>query len=159
MSDKETNIGLPQKTITEVTWILRKTLWNTTIIYTALKQFHRNIRWIHFTTYHSFSETMSSALLPIIDDTAERIRSLWKDAPWTMSEFMQDATLDEIKNTSRTTEEMIIILYDLYETMIRELRNDIKICAEWWDDGTTDFLTWIMEQFEKTARMLRATIS
>lgn len=159
MTDKKVQIGLSDETISQINKLLRTTIWDVTVVYTTLKQFHRNVRWIHFSEYHELFETMSTALLPIIDNTAERIRALGKDAPWTMSEFIADADLSETENKPIKIDEMITILLNQYESMIRTTRESIKTCAKLWDDGNTDFLTWIMEQFEKTARMLRATIS
>jgi starvation-inducible DNA-binding protein len=43
--------------------------------------------------------------------------------------------------------------------MIVQLRTDSKACTDRYKDaGTTDFLTGLMEQHEKTAWMLRAQL-
>jgi len=46
-----------------------------------------------------------------------------------------------------------------HEAIVRCLREDIETCASKHKDaGTSDFLTGLMEQHEKTAWMLRATL-
>ena len=52
---------------------------------------------------------------------------------------------------------MIANLLADHETIIRQLRTDLDICAEKYHDmGTSDFLTGLMEKHEKMAWMLRA---
>lgn len=45
------------------------------------------------------------------------------------------------------------------EALIRQLRADLRVCSRLGDEGTTDFLTRLMEEHEKMAWMLRAYLS
>lgn len=159
MTDKQANIWLPATTITTVNTLLRRLLWNEVVLQIKLKQFHWNVRWPHFTELHALFDTMQGELSPIIDDTAERIRSLGIDAPGTMKEFLADATLKEYPTQDTDATTMLTLLLTDYEQIIQEIRQDITTCVDAGDDGNADFLTAIMEQHEKTAWMLRATIS
>lgn len=159
MPDITANIWLSTEGITTVTTILRRLLANTVVLQIKLKQFHWNVRWPHFTELHALFDTMQSDLSPVIDDTAERIRALWVDAPGTMKEFLDDATLTEYPTQDTNATTMLTLLLADYEKLIQESRKDITTCVESWDDGNADFLTAIMEQYEKTAWMLRATVS
>jgi DNA-binding ferritin-like protein len=45
-----------------------------------------------------------------------------------------------------------------HETLIRSLRKDLETSPDHGDEGTTDFLTGLMQAHEKTAWMLRAYV-
>jgi starvation-inducible DNA-binding protein len=52
---------------------------------------------------------------------------------------------------------MVANLVTDHETVIRNLRHDLRACDEEYDDmGTSDFLTGLMEIHEEMAWMLRA---
>ena len=52
---------------------------------------------------------------------------------------------------------MVANLVTDHETVIRNLRQDLRACDEEYDDmGTSDFLTGLMEIHEEMAWMLRA---
>jgi starvation-inducible DNA-binding protein len=76
-----------------------------------------------------------------------------------MKEFLTDATLKEYPTQDTDATIMLQLLLSDYEMLIQSLRNDITHCVDAHDDGNADFLTAILEQFEKTAWMLRATVS
>jgi starvation-inducible DNA-binding protein len=51
---------------------------------------------------------------------------------------------------------MIGALLNDHESLVRFLREDLKICSKHGDEGTTDFLTGLMQYHEKMDWMLRA---
>jgi starvation-inducible DNA-binding protein len=54
---------------------------------------------------------------------------------------------------------MVANLADNHEQIIRNLRQHVDQCSEaFHDEGTTDFLTGLMEQHEEMAWMLRSFI-
>ena len=54
---------------------------------------------------------------------------------------------------------MVARLVQDHETVIRNLREDVRICSDrYLDEGTADFLTGLMEQHEEMAWMLRSFI-
>lgn len=159
MADRQAQIGLSDETIAQVTQILRRLLANEFVLSVKIKQFHWNVRWPHFGEYHQRFDDMAAELQPIIDDTAERIRALGVDSPGTMKEFITEATLEEFPTADTAADKMIGTLLADYETIIQELRADISTCEQHGDAGNADFLTAIMEAHEKTAWMLRATVS
>lgn len=159
MADITATIGLSPSTISTVEQLLRRGLANTIVLQSKLKQFHRNVRGPHFTELHTLFGKLAEELDPIIDDTAERIRALGKEAPGTMKTFLEEATLLEHTATDTDATHMLTILLSDYEHQIQETRTDIRTCADAGDDGNADFLTGLLEQYEKTAWMLRATLS
>lgn len=76
-----------------------------------------------------------------------------------MRKFLELTSLKESVDVTPLAPAMHTLLLADYEQLIRELRDDVHTCANLGDDGNADFLTAIMEQFEKTAWMLRATVS
>jgi starvation-inducible DNA-binding protein len=69
----------------------------------------------------------------------------------TVTDILEDSGLFD------SQEQIIKTLLDDHETIIHVIRNHISpIADKYLDLGTTDFITGIMEQHEKTAWMLRA---
>ena len=90
----------------------------------------------------------------MIDEVAERARSLDGWAFGTLAEFSQHARLKEEPGKYPPAQEMIAALLADHEVVIRRLRIDIEACAEkYHDTGTNDFLTGLMEKHEKMAWM------
>ena len=117
-----------------------------------------NLKWV--ATLHKFFESQYEALDEIIDDVAERIRSLGHFSLGALKDFLSVARLTEenieFSNQKKSTQTLL----DDHETIIRILRKDISTTAEKFKDlGTSDFVTGLMEQHEKMAWMLRAYIS
>ena len=159
MTEQQANIWLPQESIASVVQILRRLLGNSFVLYVMIKQFHWNIRGTHFFEYHEKFDEMAGDLLPVIDDTAEKIRSLWVTSPGTMQEFLADASIDEVATSDIEADMMLNKLLNVYEQLIQEIRKDIATCEQVGDAGNADFLTGLIQDLEKTARMLRATVA
>lgn len=159
MTDIKANVWLDDSVKQQVTTILSRLLANEHVLQVKIKQFHWNVRWPHFVSFHAFFDDMQGELDPVIDDSAERIRALGIDSPGTMKEFLDTATLTEYPTQPVDALEMMKLLLADYEVVIQELRNDIDTCMEIGDEGNADFLIWVMRQHEKTAWMLRATVS
>lgn len=76
-----------------------------------------------------------------------------------MQSFLDHSTLSENTELWIDANTMLKILLQDEEQLIQELRKDVKACDELWDDGNTDFLIAIMQRHEKSAWMLRSTLS
>gem|GEM_PF-2515169 len=76
-----------------------------------------------------------------------------------MKEFLDDASIKEYPTQDTDATTMLTLLLADYETLIQESRKDITRCVDVQDDGNADFITATMQQYEKTAWMLRATVS
>ena len=151
------NIGIPLGNLSQIVQKLKKLLASEVIFHTKHKHFHWNVEGPHFNEYHKFFDEQAEMLESIIDDMAERIRSLGEYAPGNLKFYLEashikENTADTIPYTNMFTE----LLQD-HETLIKVLRTDIDACEELKDVGTADFLTAIMETHEKMAWMVRAT--
>jgi starvation-inducible DNA-binding protein len=103
-----------------------------------------------------FFESLYSELAEIIDEVAERVRSIGHYAVGSMKEFLELTQLTETKYKKNDSQGFISELLNDYESLIISLREDIKTAEESNDAGTEDFLVGLLEKHEKTAWMLRA---
>jgi starvation-inducible DNA-binding protein len=113
-----------------------------------------------FAELHKFFEAQYEELDEIVDEVAERARSLGAVARGSMAEFLKSARLKETPGDTEPAKDMLRELMDDHEELICLLREDLVNCAEKYKDmGTSDFLTGLMEKHEKMAWMLRAFLS
>lgn len=153
----ELHIDIDKENREALSKMLNALLADEMLLYIKTKNFHWNVKGVHFTEYHELFDEQAAELLPFIDDIAERVRALGFETVGTMQEYLNITHLKE--NTARGVKalEMIEELLHDYETVIRVLRSNAKDAAEKYnDDGTNDFLIGIMEAHEKTAWMLRS---
>jgi starvation-inducible DNA-binding protein len=93
----------------------------------------------------------------VIDDIAERVRSLGHYALGTLKDFLAVTHMEEENHDFSNSAQIIQVLLNDHETIIRIIRNDITPISEKYKDlGTADFVTGLMEKHEKMAWMLRS---
>jgi starvation-inducible DNA-binding protein len=154
------NIGLTDKQRDGVVGILNAALSDEFVLYTKTRNFHWNVTGSQFNDLHKFFEAQYEELEGFIDDVAERARALGGVAVGSMQGFLKHTRLKESTGVSPSAMEMIAELLKDHETIIRQLREDIKkVGDKFSDEGTADFLTGNMEAHEKMAWMLRAFLS
>ncbi len=155
----KTNIGLTKEQLEGSINILNRVLADEFLLYTKVRKYHWNVRGLQFNDLHKFFEELYTELEIVIDEVAERVRTLNGFAIGTVSEFAKVSRLKEFPGDYPKALEMIKNLLAEYETIIRELRSDIDACEEENHDmGSADFLTGIMEKHEKKAWMLRSLL-
>jgi len=150
------NIGLAEKTRKIVIDILGTLLADEVVLYIKTRNFHWNVVAPNFSEMHQFFEGQYEALDEVFDDVAERIRSLGGRAPGSMGEFLKLTRLSEKTGQIAHAPDMVQVLLDDHEQVIRSLRADIEKIAPLGDAGTEDFLTALLEEHEKMAWMLRS---
>jgi len=153
------NIGLADKDREGVVKILHTVLADEYVLNTKTKNYHWNVVGPQFHDLHKFLDGQYEELAEIVDDVAERARSLGGPALGTLGEFLKQTRLKEQPGQYPGAREMIANLLADHEALIRTLRVDLEACAERYHDiGTNDFLTGLMEKHEKMAWMLRACL-
>lgn len=153
----KTNIGLPEEGREAVAKILNVLLSDEYVLYTKTRNYHWNVTGPQFNDLHKFFEAQYEVLDGIVDDVAERARSLGKRSYGTLAEFTKHARLKEHPAQALNAKEMIAALLEDHEAVIRTLRTELVVCDEKHGDiGTNDFLTGLMEKHEKMAWMLRS---
>lgn len=154
------NTGITEKNAEGVVSILNTLLADEYILYTKTRNYHWNVTGSSFQELHKFFESQYNELDEIIDEVAERIRSLGAFSPGAMKTFLETSRLSEEKDFGLKSTEMLDALLKDHEAIIRSLRSDLVAVADKYSDiGTSDFLTGLMEQHEKMAWMLRAYLS
>jgi starvation-inducible DNA-binding protein len=154
------NIGLSEEQRAGVVTILNTVLADEYLLYTKTRNYHWNVVGAQFNDLHKFFEAQYNELNEIVDDVAERTRSLGGNALGTMAEFLKYTRLKEQTGHYPDARDMLANLVADHEALICHLRVDLETCAEKYHDiGTNDFLTGLMEQHEKMAWMLRAFLA
>jgi starvation-inducible DNA-binding protein len=150
------NIGLSDEQRAAVVKILNMLLSDEYLLYTKTRNYHWNVLGPQFNDLHKFFEEQYTDLNVVVDDVAERARSLGGWALGTLQEFAQHARLKEVAGQHPNAREMIANLLADHETLVRQLRTDLEAAEKHHDMGTNDFLTGLMEKHEKMAWMLRS---
>lgn len=152
-----TNIGIEDKNSAQVVKILTRVLADEYVLYTKTRGYHWNVVGMQFNALHKFFEAQYTALEQIVDDVAERARTLGGHALGSLQEMLDSKTLEEDSTKGSDAQHMIRSLLSDHEDVIKKLRKDLRACDEKYNDmGTSDFLTGLMESHEKMAWMLRA---
>jgi starvation-inducible DNA-binding protein len=156
----DTNIGLSNAHRHGVVAILTALLADEYVLYTKTRNYHWNVVGPQFNDLHKFFEEQYNELNTIVDEVAERARTLGENAIGTLAEFLERTRLAEQPGQYPPARDMLANLLADQENVIRQLRVDLETCAGTYQDiGTNDFLTGLMEQHEKMAWMLRAFLA
>ena len=155
-----TNIGLSDQEREGVLNILGLLLADEYVVYTKTRSYHWNVVGPQFNDLHRFFQAQYEDLNEVVDEVAERARTLGGWALGTLGEFLQNTRLEERPGEYADARTMIVALMEDHEAIIRTLRTDADACDEKYRDmGTNDFLIGLMERHEKMAWMLRAFLA
>jgi len=151
------NIGIADKDRVSVVKILNALLADEYVVYTKTRNYHWNVVGPQFNDLHKFFAEQYAELNDIVDDVAERARTLGGHTVATLVEFQDAARLKEHPGQYPAAEEMLENLVADHEAIVRQLRADADATADkYHDTGTNDFLVGLMEKHEKMAWMLRS---
>lgn len=153
----KTAIGIKPENRAGVSDVLNRLLADENVLYVKTRKAHWNVEGPDFLTKHKFFEEQYHQIERIIDDVAERTRTLGHYAVATLAEFLELTHLSEETREKNDSASFIKELLEAHETIIIHLRENInKIADEWKDEGTSDFITGLLKTHEKMAWMLRA---
>ncbi len=156
---RKLNIGLTEEQRAGVTELLNRDLADAYLVLIKTKKFHWDVVGPQFRSLHQLWEEQYQALTANIDALAERVRTLGGFPLGTAEGFLKNASIKEEPNTIPLATEMVSQLVDDHEQIIRNLREHVDATGEeFHDQGTSDFLTGLMEQHEEMAWMLRSFI-
>jgi starvation-inducible DNA-binding protein len=151
------DIGIEEKDRAEIAKGLSRLLADTYTLYLKTHNFHWNVTGPQFQTLHLMFETQYNELALAVDLIAERIRALGFPAPGTYAQFAELSSIKEDKGVP-TAEQMIELLIDGQQSVIRTARSLFPTVDRVSDEPTADLLTQRMQIHEKTAWMLRSLI-
>lgn len=153
------NIGISANNRQKVASELSKLLANEYVLYTKTKNAHWNVEGADFYDKHQLFDNQANQLADIIDSVAERIRAIGFTAPATLKAFLE---LTSLLETNLTINDSTVFIKDLlaaHETIIIELRKNISLFADDYADmGSSDFVTSLLQEHEKTAWILRTVL-
>ena len=150
------DIGIGEEDRRAIVDILNALLADEYVLATKTRNYHWNVVGPQFNDLHEFFEGQYEALNEVVDDVAERARSLGGQPLGTLAEFSQHARLKEHPGERPDARGMLADLMADHEAVVRQLRADLDAAVGHNDLGTNDFLTGLMEKHEKMAWMLRA---
>ena len=144
----------------EVATILNTLLADEFVLFTKTLNAHWNVQGPNFMQLHTFFQTQYDELYLLIDNTAERVRSIGHFAAGSLKNFIAETHLLENSSDFGNQKQILQTLINDHETIIRFIRNELpRVSDEYKDLGTTDFMTGIMMQHEKMTWMLRAHLA
>jgi starvation-inducible DNA-binding protein len=158
----KTEIGIKPANTAEVAQSLNRLLADEHVLYIKTRKAHWNVEGPDFLTIHRFFEEQYKQLEQIIDDVAERIRTIGHYTEATIAGFLMETHLTEETREKNNSAGFISSLLTDHETIIIHLRENIgRYDEEWKDIGTSDFITSffitsLLKTHEKMAWMLRA---
>jgi len=153
----DTQIGIKPENLTAVAHELNKLLADEHVLYILTRNAHWNVEGPDFLTKHRFFEEQYGQIETIIDDVAERIRTLGHYAEATLAGFLKLTHLTEASREKNDSTGFMRSLLEAHEAIIIHIRGSInRFANEYHDLGTSDFITGLMETHEKMAWMLRA---
>ena len=151
-----TRIGLKPKAAKDSAAILNMFLADEYVFLTKILKYHWNITGPYFFELHKLFDSQYHEVFEMIDEVAERVRSIGGVAFGTLAEFSKNSRIKEMPGEMPSAVEMLADLVRGHETIIVAMREAIPDIEEQEDYGTMDFLTKLMEQHEKMAWFLRA---
>lgn len=151
------DIGISEKDRKAIAQGLSRMLADTYTLYLQTHNFHWNVKGPMFQTLHLMFETQYNELALAVDLIAERIRALDFPAPGTYGDFVKLSSIREVPGVPRA-EDMIRILVDGQEAVVRTARSIFPLVDQANDEPTADLLTQRMQVHEKTAWMLRSLL-
>ena len=152
------NIGLDEPARLAIAEDLKKLLAGSYTLYVQTHNFHWNVTGPMFRELHLMFEEQYTELATAVDEIAERIRALGAFAPGTYAAFTQYSPIQQVEGNP-SAEEMVNILTQNHEQLVRASRGYLAIAQENADESTAALISDRMRVHEKTAWMLRATRS
>ncbi|WP_435235433.1 Dps family protein [Psychromonas sp. PT13] len=150
------DIGINESNRIEVADGLKKLLADSYTLYLQTHNFHWNVIGPEFRALHLMFEEHYTELALAVDEIAERIRALGIAAPATYKEFSALSSIEEVAGLTDGAE-MVKILTQSHEQVIRTCRDVLKLAQDADDESTASVVSDRMLVHEKTAWMLRAT--
>lgn len=146
--------------IEEIVTFLNTLLADEYALYTKTRNAHWNINGPKFNELLNFFEDQYLSLDVIIDDIAERVRSLGHFALGSLKIFLSVTHIGEENHDFSNPKQIIQSLASDHETIISIILVNINpISDNYKDPDITDFVTGLMQQHGKMASMLRTFLS
>ncbi|CCB89279.1 Dps family protein [Simkania negevensis] len=154
----ELHIGLQSKERGDLCEILQRLLASSYALYLKTQNFHWNVTGPAFHSYHLLFQDQYEELAEAIDEIAERIRMLGEYPEGSFESFTKISLIKCAKEVLPPLQMMETLLHD-HETVIRYLRDKLPYAEKVEDGATADFINKRLAVHEKTAWMLRSSLT
>ncbi|NNC54111.1 MAG: DNA starvation/stationary phase protection protein [Pseudomonadales bacterium] len=153
----DVNIGIDSACRIQIADGLKKLLADSYTLYLQTHNFHWNVTGPQFRDLHLMFEEHYTELAVAVDDIAERIRTLGVIAPGTYKQLADLSSIEEIE-TIPAAKEMVKILTQSHEQVVRTCREILPVAQDGDDESSLALISDRMRIHEKTAWMLRAML-
>jgi starvation-inducible DNA-binding protein len=133
-------------------------LADTYTLYLKTQGCHWNVTGPSFPQLHEMFERQYRELAEAVDDIAERIRALGSPPPSSLQELNRLSSIPD-GPTPVSAPDMLRSLLIGHEALARTSRSFMGLAQQADDNATADLLTERMRAHEKTAWMLRSTLT
>lgn len=151
------NIGIEEADRIQIGAGLNRVLADSYTLYLQTHNFHWNVTGPRFHDLHILFEGQYMELSTAVDEIAERIRALGEHAKATYKSLAEQSSIKEIEGVP-TAEEMISILTEGHEQVVRTCREVLAVAQAADDESSASLVGDRMRIHEKTAWMLRSML-
>ncbi len=149
---------LPEEARTRVAEALDAALADGLDLHAQIKVAHWNVKGPHFAALHPLYETFATALAAFNDEVAERAVTLGARVHGTARHVAKASRLPEYPADAVRDLDTVRHLADRIDAYLDGVRKARDVAQAKDDQDTVDLLTGVVEQFEKNAWFLRATL-
>ncbi len=118
---------------------------------------HWNCTGAQFFALHAAFGAQYAALFEAADELAERVRALGERAPRGITAIAKATRVEEVKGDDGLA--LAKSLRDDHRSLTKACAKALKVAEDAGDESTADLLIGRMEEHDKTAWMLDATVS
>jgi starvation-inducible DNA-binding protein len=127
-------------------------------LHSQIKVAHWNVKGPLFPSLHPLFETFAVTLAAFNDEVAERAVTLGGIARGTVRQVAARSTIDEYPADTTRDLEHVALLADRIEAYLGGTRETRAAAGSLGDDESVDLFTRILQEFEKNAWFLRASL-
>ena len=134
-------------------------LANQLVDYVKKHNLHWNLKGSQFFTLHAKLEELYDEANDILDEVAERILALGGNPVSNMKEALSMATIKELENGPKSTDQTIKALISDTDYWIKDSKEIAELADKEGDSVTNDMFNGYTKAYQKLAWMLKAYVS
>ena len=143
---------------TQTADLLKSVLADQFLLYSKSRNYHWNVTGPNFYGLHAVFEKIYNELAEDVDSIAERIRAIGFKTPGTLKEFLELTSINEEPGEYPAQSAMVQNIINDFETLIEKMKSGSnKIQNDFKDDVTAGMFYSLIEKYQKTVWMLKAT--
>jgi starvation-inducible DNA-binding protein len=150
---------LPEKDREQLAAALNARLADGLDLHSQIKVAHWNVKGPQFAALHPLFETFAVALAAHTDALAERAVTLGAQVRGTARYVARASSLPEYPAEATRDLVHVRLLAERFEQFVAGLRETRKLAAELGDEDSVDLMNAIVQDFEKHAWFLRASLA